>query len=162
MAATVNKISSHSTTGIKIGQTSTAKIGLFGATPVVKPANTVSARAALQAIGALPAGGSDNSVGAIVPAAAVPAQLGTESIVRISSILLTHSVKLPAGVVGNITRIFNTSAIAAELLPATGGTINGGAVNVSVTILPSSGVTAFCLAAAPDAWYVLDMPTRSA
>jgi hypothetical protein len=51
-----NIISSHNVNGIKIGQTTAAKLGFFGTTPVVRPAATASVRAALEAYGLLAEG----------------------------------------------------------------------------------------------------------
>jgi hypothetical protein len=82
-------------------------------------------------------------------------QLGTATVVRITSDGATKGVKLPTGVAGMIIHVINTSATAAELYAASGGTVNGLAADASVVIAASTGLLCFCTAA--DTWTAFDM-----
>lgn len=87
------------------------------------------------------------------------AALGAANIVTISSDGATKGVKLLTGAAGDIIKILNTSATAANLFAASGGTINGGSANAGCTVPASKGVLAVCTAA--DTWTVFDLPAHA-
>lgn len=114
--------------------------------------NTLGGLLAVKAIaGAVAAAGSD-----VTDAG----QLGAANIVYISSDGATKGVKLGTGVIGQSVTIINTSATAAELYAASGGTINGLGANASVVIPASKGVKVFCSAA--DTWQAFDLTALAA
>jgi len=92
-------------------------------------------------------------------AAASAAALGSANILTISSDSAAKSVKLVAGVAGDIVVVLNTTATAAEILPATGGTINGLTANAAVIIPASTGTLLVCTAT--NTWSAFDLPARS-
>ena len=88
------------------------------------------------------------------------AALAATNVVYITSDSAAKGVKLPTGASGDIIEVINNSATAAKLYPATGGTLNGQAVNAASVIPASKGVTCYCSAA--NTWTVFDMPARAA
>jgi hypothetical protein len=82
-------------------------------------------------------------------------QLGAANVVLISSDSATKGVKLGTGVAGQVVFIINTSATAAELYAASGGTVNGLSADASVVVPASKGLMLFCTAA--DTWLAFDM-----
>lgn len=88
------------------------------------------------------------------------AQLAASNIVLISSGGATAGVKLQTGVAGDMVFVINTSATAAELYAASGGTVNGLSADASVVVPASKGVLCFCTAA--DTWTVFDMTALAA
>jgi hypothetical protein len=87
------------------------------------------------------------------------AALGSARVVLISSDGATKGVKLPTGVKDDIVFVLNTSATAANLFAASGGTINGGGANVGCAVAASKGALCFCTAA--DTWTVFDLPAHA-
>ncbi len=87
------------------------------------------------------------------------AALGSGNILTISSDGATKGVILVTGVAGDVVYILNTSATAANLFPATGGTINGGGANVGCAIAASKGVICVCTAA--NTWTVFDFAAHA-
>jgi hypothetical protein len=88
------------------------------------------------------------------------AALVAKDIQTVSSDSAAKGVKLPTGVTGYDFLVINTSATNCKIYPATGGTINGGSADASVTLLASKGVRAVCTAA--DTWTLFDTPAKSA
>lgn len=88
------------------------------------------------------------------------AALAATNVVYITSDSAAKGVKLPTGASGDIIEVINNSATAAKLYPATGGTLNGQAINAASVVPASKGVTCYCSAA--DTWTVFDMPARAA
>ncbi len=86
---------------------------------------------------------------------ATAAQLGTATIVSVSSDGATKGVKLPTSLGGEIVYIINTSATACNFFAASGGTINAASADVGKTIPASKG--ALCLCTAADTWYAFDL-----
>ncbi len=78
----------------------------------------------------------------------------------ISSDSATKGVRLFVGDQGDAITIINSSATAANMFPADGGTINGAAANVGVVIAASKGVYAYCTS--PNNWCVFDTAARAA
>lgn len=87
------------------------------------------------------------------------AALGSAQIVRISSDGATKGAHLLTGVAGDIVFVLNTSATAANLFAASGGTINGGVADVGCAVPASKGVMCFCTAA--DTWTVFDLTAKA-
>lgn len=115
--------------------------------------NTVGGKQALKVI-ATPVAAT-GAAGGVAGAAA----LGSANIVTISSDGATKGVKLLTGVAGDVIQVINTSATAANLFAASGGTINGGSADVGCAIPASKGVIAICTAA--DTWSVFDMTAHA-
>lgn len=115
--------------------------------------NTVGGKQALKVI-ATPVAAAGAGGGAAGAAA-----LGSANIVTISSDGATKGVKLQTGVAGDLVYVLNTSATAANLFPATGGTINGGGANVGCAIAASKG--AICVCTAADTWTVFDFTAHA-
>lgn len=82
-------------------------------------------------------------------------QLGSSSIVHITSDGATKGVKLPTGVANMMVFVINDSATAAELYAASGGTVNGLSADASVVVPASKGLLCFCTAA--DTWIAFDL-----
>jgi len=87
------------------------------------------------------------------------AALGSANILTISSDSAAKGVKLVAGVAGDIVTIIATTATAAILYPATGGTINGGSANAGYLIPASKGT--LCVCTATNTWTTYDLPAKS-
>jgi hypothetical protein len=86
-------------------------------------------------------------------------QLGAANVVLISSDGATKGVKLGTGVSGQVIYVINTSATAAELYAASGGTVNGLSADASIVVPASKGVICICTAA--DTWVVFDLTARA-
>lgn len=115
--------------------------------------HTLGGKVAFKVIaGAVAATGAAGGVGGA-------AALGSATIVRISSDGATKGVKLQTGVAGDIVFVLNTSATAANIFAASGGTINGGSTDVGAAVPASKGVMCFCTAA--DTWAVFDLPAHA-
>jgi hypothetical protein len=82
-------------------------------------------------------------------------QLGSSSIVHITSDSATKGAKLDTGVANQVVFVFNDSATAAELYAASGGTINGLSADASVVVPASKGLLCICTGA--DTWIAFDM-----
>jgi len=91
--------------------------------------------------------------------AATAAVLGSGNIMAISSDGAGKGVKLLSVSSGTSKRLYNTTATAAILYPATGGTINGLAANAGVVIPASTGLVIDCTAA--NTWLASVMGARA-
>jgi hypothetical protein len=107
--------------------------------------------------------GVDNITAGVVAAAgttvADAAQLAASAVTLISSDGATKGVKLPTGVAGMVIDVIATTATAAELYAASGGTVNGLAPDASIVVPASKGVRCFCTAA--DTWTVFDLTAKA-
>jgi hypothetical protein len=88
------------------------------------------------------------------------AALAATNTTFITSDSAAKGVKLPTGAAGDIMEVINNSTTAAKLYPATGGFLNGQAVDAAVVIPASKGVRCFCTAA--DTWTVFEMAAKAA
>ena len=87
------------------------------------------------------------------------AALGSAQIVVISSDGATKGVILQTGVAGDVVFVINSSSTAANLFPATGGTLNGLSANTGVAIPASKG--SICICTAADTWIVFDLTAHA-
>ncbi len=87
------------------------------------------------------------------------AALNSANFQKVSSDSAAKGVVLPTGVAGQFQIIENTSSTACEIYAASGGTVNGGSPDASITIPASKGVLCICFAA--DTWIVYDLPAKA-
>jgi len=113
--------------------------------------NTFGGKAAFKVI-ATPVAAAGNATGNA-------AALGSANILAISSDSAAKGVRLVTGVAGDVVEIINTTATAAILYPASGGTINGLSADAGVLIPASKGTLAICTAA--DTWTTYDLAAKS-
>lgn len=139
------------------GLTVTAGTSAFdfsGGTGVFKTSaglNTFSGKASFKTIATpVAAAGSTHSNAAA---------LGSGNELYISSDSAAKGVILVAGAIGDMVNVINTSATAAILYPASGGTINGLSADAGILIPASKGTLLFCSAA--DTWTAFDMNAHS-
>lgn len=104
-------------------------------------------------------GGNNTAVAAAGSTTTDAAALTARSVNVVSSDSAAKGVKLWTGVAGMTGLIFNNTATACKIYPATGGTINGGSVDASKTLAASKGVIIGCTAA--DTWWSADMAAQS-
>ena len=85
------------------------------------------------------------------------ANIGAKDTVKIIGVTgqTGYKVLLLTGVAGQVITLIETGGYDCKLGPASGGTINGGSANQTVTVTASHVMQAHCLAA--DTWYVVDL-----
>lgn len=127
-------------------------------TPALTVTGTVTASNKLAVGGAFIPKAITTPVAAAGSTVADAAQLGTATVVHITSDDATKGVKLPAATaasVGNIVFVINDSSTAAELYAESTGTVNGLSADASVVIPASKGL--LCLCTAAKTWIAFDM-----
>lgn len=144
--------------GVKVYQAASGKVATTGSRCVGTALTAAAADAdVIEVLDTVPAGDriTVTAVAAAGSTVADAGQLAATRVVRISSDGATKGVKLPTGAAGMIIDVINTSATAAELYAATGGTVNGLAANASVVVPASKGLRCYCTAA--DTWTAFDL-----
>ncbi len=152
------------TTGTKIGTGSTQKLGFYGATPIVRPANTSDLRALLINLGLLGSGGAnplDLNGGTLVGGVRFPVTVvtGNTTLTTIGLVKVTIAsnvvITLPDATTwaGGVLVFKRTDAAGNTCTVQRAGTdtLDGGTSNTSL----SAQWTTLRLIAASGAWYVI-------
>lgn len=174
-------IALSATTGTKFPKLATQKLGFFGATPIVQPANTVDYVTMLTNLGLRGTGGTATATFPGILSAVGMVNTGTDTLSVGGSTAAAGSTNadatgLPAGtatvypttgatdatgvildtadkVTGRTLLIGNgVSNKILKVYPPSGGTINGASANVAFSSVSGKGVIITCLSGAGNTW----------